>query len=253
MIGKHGAGTDNIDVEAARAAGVAVLSTPGLNAESVADLAVGFALSLVRDICGHTAALRAGAPRTGDDRIGHELSELPCGIFGLGAIGSAVARRLRLGFGCEVSAFDIATTDIASSEGVVRSRSLGELLAASRLVFVHVPLNESSRTALDEPMLRTMPRGSFLVNCARGGIVDEASLARCLADGHLAGAASDVFATEPPPADHPLLGCPRFLATPHLGAATHRGLERVGLAIAHKVLDALAGGSDRAPRRGERT
>ncbi|MBM9595414.1 NAD(P)-dependent oxidoreductase [Roseitranquillus sediminis] len=240
VIGKHGAGTDNIDVSAAEAAGIRVLSTPGVNAPSVADLAVAFALNLIRNIGGHDAALRAGRLPTGSDLIGYELAELPCGILGLGAIGSAVAHRLKYGFGCTVSAVDPGIAEHDWPEGIGRHDDLSTLLAGSRLLFIHVPLDEITRGMIDAKMLGKMPRGAYLVNCARGGIVDEEALAQCLREGHLAGAASDVFSVEPPAADHPLLACANFLATPHLGASTNGGLERVGVAIAQKVLDALA-------------
>ena len=236
VIGKHGTGIDNIDAGAARAAGIAVLSTPGVNAEPVADLAVGFALALLRNIAGHTAALRAGRPARGAARIGLDLAEVPAGIVGLGAVGSAVARRLRRGFGAEVAAVDPGIAEEGWPVEVRRCATLDELLERSRLVFLHLPLDATTWHLIDAARLARMPRDSYLVNCARGGIVDEAALAQALRSGHLAGAASDVFEAEPPLPDHPILRIDGVLATPHLGASTDRGLRVVGTAIADKVL-----------------
>ncbi|WP_420394516.1 NAD(P)-dependent oxidoreductase [Acuticoccus sp.] len=241
VIGKHGVGTDNIDVDAARAGGIAVLTTPGANAEPVADLAVGYALALLRNIAGHTAALRAGRPLRGDARVGLDLAEVPAGIVGLGAVGSRVAHRLVHGFGARVAAVDPAIADADWPREVARSATLEELLDQSSLIFLHVPLDGTTRHMIDRARLALMPQGSYLVNCARGGIVDEAALAEALASGQLAGAASDVFELEPPAPDHPLLQIEGFLATPHIGASTHRGLQQVGITIADKVLGYLAG------------
>ena len=240
VIGKHGAGTDNIDTAAAAAAGIAVLTTPGENADSVADLAVGMALLLIRDIGRHTAALRRGAPLQDRDRVGYELAELPAGVLGFGAIGRAVSRRLTCGFGAKVCAFDPGLPAAAAlPPGVERADDLPALLRRSRLLFLHLPLTPETRHLIGSEEIAAMPAGSFIVNCARGGIVDENALAAGLRSGHLAGAASDVFEREPPPADHPLLQFDRFVATPHLGASTNIGLRRVGLAIARKVLEGL--------------
>lgn len=239
VIGKHGAGTDNIDVRAAEAAGIVVHATPGLNADSVADLAVGMALALVRDIHGHTLALKRGAPLVGAARVGYEIAELPVGIVGFGTIGRAVAHRLRLGFGATVAAYDPGLPATAWPDAVRRFEALEDLLRESRLVFLHLPLAEATRGLIDARAIAAMPQGAFLVNCARGGIVDEAALAAALRDGRLAGAASDVFEVEPPGPDNPLLAVPGFLATPHLGASTHAGLERVGTGIVDKVLASL--------------
>lgn len=239
VIGKHGSGTDAIDIEAARARGIAVVNSPGGNAESVADHALALALCLLRNIVGHDAALKAGTPLVGQHRIGFELGELTAGIVGLGAVGRATGRRLTRGFGARVAGFDPGLAPDAWPAGVERHSELLDLCGASRILFLHLPLTRATRGIINRDALQAMPAGSYLVNCARGGIVDEEALANALLVGHLAGAASDVFATEPPSADHPLLACSRFIATPHIGASTNRGLERVGHSIADAVLAAL--------------
>lgn len=244
VIGKHGVGVDAIDVEAAAERGIAVESTPGANAQSVADLAIGFALALIRNILPITLALREGRAIDPAQRIGWDLGELPAGIVGFGAVGQAVAKRLVGGFGARAMAYSPRLTDARLPEGVTRAASLAALLAQSRIVFLHLPLSAATRGIIDAEALASMPRGAYLVNCARGGVVDETALAEALASGHLAGAASDVFAVEPPLASNPLLRQPGFLALPHLGASTNGGLERVGTEIAQKVLRVLA---DRVP------
>lgn len=239
-IGKHGAGVDTIDVDLAEERGIRVDRAAGANAESVADLAVGLALQLLRAPDRHDAALREGGRVPEDERTGWELGERRCGIAGLGAVGSAVLRRLRA-FGPAVTAFDPGTPGDEWPDGVARASDLDDLLARCDLVFLHLPLLPSTRHAVDADALARMPAGSMLVNCARGGIVVEQDLADALSSGHLAGAASDVFEEEPPSPDNPLFADGvRFIGLSHQGAATHEGLRRVGLVIADKVLDALS-------------
>lgn len=239
VIGKHGAGIDNIDAEAAQKAGVEVISTPGLNAESVAELAVALSLGIIRNLHGHSQALKRGQPLSGADRIGYEISELPVGIVGFGTIGRAVARRLKGGFGASISAYDPGVPEEHWPKEIHRFPDVGSLLSASRLVFLHLPLVEATRGLLDEKALASMPKDSFLVNCSRGGIVNEEALAQALRSGHLAGAASDVFETEPPSPENPLLAIESFIATPHIGASTNSGLKLVGESIVDKVVASL--------------
>ena len=239
VIGKHGAGTDTIDTDKAAELDIPVVSTPGVNAPSVADLALAMALSLARNLQGHTMALRQGAPLSGEQRIGFEMSELPAGIIGLGAIGRAVASRLLGGFGVRVKAFDpgIAEADWPSDIG--RAESVESLLKDSRMLFLHVGLNRSTQGMISTKELAAMPENSFVINCSRGGVVDEAALFEALSTGQIAGAASDVFEQEPPPSDHPLLQLPGFIATPHVGASTDAGLKRTGMEVIDKVFAVL--------------
>ena len=239
VIGKHGVGVDTIDVEAAKAAGIPVYSTPGANAQAVADLAIGFALSIIRNIHPITLSIKAGEPIDPKLQVGWDLGELDAGILGMGAVGRAVASRLIGGFGSRVSGFDPGLEKDAWPPDVSPVDDVARLFAKSRIVFVHIPLLASTRKLVDADMLARMPKGSYLVNCARGGIVDETTLADALASGHLAGAASDVFETEPPNSDNPLLAVGNFLAMPHLGASTNGGLKKVGTTIVEKVLGGL--------------
>jgi len=239
VIGKHGAGTDTIDVEAANQASIDVVSTPGANAASVADLALAMALSLSRNLMEHTEALRNGITLKNAQRIGWEIGELKAGIVGLGAIGRAVASRLQGGFDVSVTAYDPGISEDAWPQDVDRADSLEALLASSSLLFLHVGLNEATRGMIDRKALATLPKNAFLINCARGGVVDESALAEALANGHLGGAASDVFEQEPPSPELPLLQQPGFIATPHIGGSTHEGLRRTGLEVVDKVLTQL--------------
>ena len=242
VIGKHGAGLDAIDLAAADDKGVAVLSTPGVNAQSVADLAIGFALALLRNIHTATLAMKANRPLSTDQKQGYEVSELQIGIFGIGATGRATARRLVGGFGARVQAFDPGIPEETWPKDIARTAALADLLKTSQLLFLHAPLLPSTRHCIDAAALHSMPKGAYIVNCARGGIVDEAALAAALASGHIAGAAADVFEREPPAPDNPLLASAGFLATPHIGATTSEALRRMGLSIVEQVLDHLRAG-----------
>lgn len=239
VIGKHGAGLDAIDLGAASARAITVLSTPGANAASVSDLAIGFALALIRQFHTVTLAVKAGTPLSGAQKRGFDLAELKAGIFGLGAIGKGTAQRLIGGFGAPVQAFDPGVSDQDWPAAIARCDSLERLLETSDILFVHAPLLPATRNALDAPALARMRPGSFLVNCARGGIVDETALAAALRSGHIAGAAADVFAVEPPSPENPLMACEGFLATPHIGGSTNGALVRVGQLVAEQVLSAL--------------
>lgn len=247
VIGKHGSGLDAIDVDAANARGVAVLSTPGANAESVADLAIGFALALIRNLQPLSLATKAGRTLNPAEKGGYDLGELEAGIFGIGAVGRATARRLSDGFGARVQAYDPGIRHEDWPSGILRAQSLNDILKSSQILFLHAPLLPSTRNIIDAAALNVMPKGSYLVNCARGGVVDEPALAAALLSGHLAGAASDVFAVEPPEPNNPLMSCSTFIATPHVGGATNGALRRVGQSIAEQVLSSL--GHPQSPAR----
>ncbi|WMS44679.1 NAD(P)-dependent oxidoreductase [Acuticoccus sp. MNP-M23] len=238
VVGKHGTGIDNIDAAAAAREGIQVRHTPGANAPSVADLAVGMALSLIRNLHRHTEALRAGTRLKGAARSGFELGELTCGIVGVGAVGKLTAHRLVHGFGARVVGYDPHLAADQWPEGVTPVTSLDALTDVADIVFLHMPLTDETRGMFGRAQLARMKPGAYLVNCARGFIVDEAALADALATGQLAGAASDVFESEPN-YESPLLAVEGFIATPHAGAQTEASLKRVGIAIADKVLNCL--------------
>ncbi|MCF3933829.1 NAD(P)-binding domain-containing protein [Acuticoccus sp. M5D2P5] len=239
VVGKHGAGVDNIDADAAAALGIEVRHTPGVNAPSVADLAIGMALALLRGLERQTTALRNGILLPPAERTGFELAELTAGIVGLGNVGRATAQRLVGGFGSTVVGYDPYLAPDAWPQRVRPVATIDELIAESGIIFLHMPLTDETRNMFDREAIARMNEGSFLVNLARGGTVDEAALAEALVSGHLRGAASDVFVSEPK-YESPLLSIDGFIATPHMGAQTEASLRRVGTAIADKVLACLA-------------
>jgi D-3-phosphoglycerate dehydrogenase len=243
VVARAGSGVDNIDVEACREQGIAVFNTPGANAASVAEHAWGLLLALCRKIPAATASMAAG--RWEKSKLsGHEVRGKTLGVVGLGNVGRRVGR-YGLAFGCHVLAYDPL---VAVNEALPEAKAAGldELLAESDIVTLHVPLQAETRGLLDEARLAKMKPGAFLLNCARGGIVDEAALERALTDGRLAGAGLDVFETEPP-GDRSLLRLPQVVATPHIGASTAEAQLEAALQAAAAVRDFLLSG--RAPGR----
>ena len=240
VIGRAGAGVDTIDVEAATERGIIVMNTPGGNTTAVAEHTLALLLALARRVTVADATLKAG--RWEKNRLqGVELLGKTLGILGLGRIGAEVARRA-LGFRMQVIAYDPYLTREAAERLGVSSVELDELLARSDFITIHTPLTGDTRHLIGEAELARMKPGVRLINCARGGIIDEEALARGLASGHVGGAGIDVFEQEPPPADHPLLRFEQVVLTPHLGAATDEAQSAVALAIADQVADVLVRG-----------
>ena len=237
VIGKHGVGLDNIDVAAAEKRGIVVENTPGANATSVAELAVGMALCLARRIPQHDRALRAGARPAPAQLQGLELAGASIGIVGFGNTGSAAAWRFHSGLGSRVLIHDPYLPVEAFPEWVERVASLDHLLTRARIVSLHVPLDAATRGLIGARELELLGACGYIVNLSRGGVVDEMALANALRLGTISGAASDVFIEEPPPPSHPLLQLDNFIATPHVGAATAEALDRVGHEVATKVLN----------------
>jgi D-3-phosphoglycerate dehydrogenase len=240
VIGRAGAGVDTIDVDAATERGVIVMNTPGGNTTAVAEHTLALLLALARRLPVADATLKAG--RWEKNRLqGVELLGKTLGIVGLGRIGSEVARRA-LGFRMHVLAYDPYLTREAAERMGVSSVELDELLARSDFITIHTPLTGDTRHLIGEAELARTKPGVRLINCARGGIIDEVALVRGLESGHIGGAGIDVFEREPLPADHPLLRFEQVVLTPHLGAATDEAQSAVALAIADQVADVLVRG-----------
>ena len=240
VIGRAGAGVDSIDVDAATERGVIVMNTPGGNTTAVAEHTMGLLLAMARRLPAADLTLKAG--RWEKSRLqGVELFGKVLGIVGLGRIGSEVARRAA-GFRMQVIAYDPYLTREAAERLGVESVELDELLTRADFITIHTPLTGDTRYLLGEAELARLKPGVRLINCARGGLVDELALARAIQSGRVAGAALDVFEQEPPPPDHPLLKFEQVVVTPHLGAATDEAQTAVALAIADQVADALLRG-----------
>lgn len=247
-VARAGVGVDNIDVEEASRRGVAVLNAPTGNTRSAAELTVGLILALHRRIPEADRAVREGRWHWRRE-LGVELHPRTLGIVGLGRIGSAVAARIRP-FGVEL----LASDPYLDADGRRRARRLGverveleELLPRSQIVSLHVPLTDETRGMIGAEALTAMQPGAFLVNTSRGEVVDEEALARALAEERVAGAALDVLSREPPPPDHPLLGAPNVVFTPHVGGATEEAKRAVSREVAEALRSLLLEGTtDRA-------
>ena len=239
VVGVASVGIDRIDVEAATRAGVMIVNAPTGNTIAAAEHTMALMLALLRHVPEADASVRTGAwDRT--TYTGRELRGKVLGIIGLGKIGRAVARRAT-GFEMRVLASDPYLTAEQAAEAGARMVGLPELLHRSDVITVHTPLNPQTRNLLGRAQLEAMHPGAFVLNVARGGIVDESALADALRSGHLAGAAVDVYATEPMPPDSPLRSAPNLVLTPHLGASTTEAQDRVGIEMAEQVIAALAG------------
>jgi glyoxylate reductase len=230
-ISNYAVGVDNVDVDAATARGIPVGNTPDVLTDSTADLAVALMLGVARRLAEGEAFVRTGKWATWEPglMLGRDLYGSTVGIVGFGRIGQAVARRLE-GFGCE-----LLTT--GRSGGV----PLDELLERSDFVTLHTPLTPETRGLIGEAALRRMKPTAYLVNTARGPIVDTGALAQALHAGELAGAALDVTDPEPLPGDHPLLDAPNLLVLPHVGSATHATRGRMADIAVENLLAGLAG------------
>lgn len=237
VIGRAGAGLDNIDVEAASRRGIAVINAPAGNTTSTAELALALLLSVARGIPAADRSVREG--RWERKAFGGvQLGGKTLGVIGAGRIGTEVILRAQA-FGMEVLVADPYLPPERSRDLGVEVLPLDDLLARADFVSVHAPLTEETRGLLGEKELARLKDSAFLVNTARGGIVDEEALARALSAGSLAGAALDVLAVEPLPRDHPLRSAPRLVLTPHLGAQTPEAQRQVALEVARHVRDAL--------------
>ena len=226
VVSKYGVGLDMIDLEAARRHGVAIRWTPGVNRQAVAELTIGFMIALCRSIVPLALNVREGVWRQPGG--GRQLSSAVIGVLGCGHVGQQVARLCRA-FGATVLAHDVRAYDEFYREYGVQPVAFSALLEQSDIVTVHVPLDASTRGLIGAHELSSMKRAAYLVNTARGGIVDESAVAAALVERRLAGAAFDVFTAEPP-VNRELLRAPNFIGTPHIGAGTHEAALAMGRA-----------------------
>ncbi len=238
VIARAGVGLDNVDIKAATSAGVMVVNAPTSNIISAAELTVGHIISLARHIPPAHGALAEGQWKR-SKYTGVELYEKTIGIIGLGRIGALVAARMQA-FGTNIIAFDPYITSARAQQLGVTPVTLDELLAQSDFVTIHMPKTPETTGMLGAAQFALMKPTAFVVNVARGGLIDEAELHDALVAGTIAGAGLDVYVSEPPTGS-PLLGLPNIITTPHLGASTDEAQEKAGVSVAKSVRLALSG------------
>ena len=240
VIARAGVGLDNVDAKAAEARGIKVMNTPGATAISVAEHAIGLMFALSRHLVAADRTMRAGLWEKKRFE-GRELNGKTLGLVGLGRIGQETAKRANA-LGMTVLANRSKNTkpsDDLSALGI-QVLPLEKMLPQADIVSLHCPLTETTRNLINTATLKQMKKGSFLVHCARGGVVDETALGEALRSGHLAGAALDVFPEEPVKGTHPLAALENVILTPHLGASTAEGQDRAGEEVARLMIEALS-------------
>jgi D-3-phosphoglycerate dehydrogenase len=233
LIAQGTSGIDNIDIEAARERRIAIVSLPGANANAVAELVIGFMIAMTRTIPFYTREVSGGTFHRDDCATRHEMHHHQLGIVGLGQVGMRVARLARA-FGTHVRAFDPYITDSDFLDrGAERVHSLATLLALSDIVTLHVPLTAETRKMIGANEIATMRAGSFLINAARGEVLDERAALGALRANHLAGLALDVFDPEPP--SEPFPDDPRLILTPHIGGCSFECKADIGAMLFEKI------------------
>jgi D-3-phosphoglycerate dehydrogenase / 2-oxoglutarate reductase len=243
VIGRAGIGVDNVDLPSASKKGIVVMNTPTGNATTTAEHAVSMMCAVSRKIPQATASLKSGKWEK-SKFTGSELSNKSLGLVGAGNIGKIVANRAQ-GLKMNVLSFDpFLSAEVAEKEGM-ELVSLDELVKRADYISVHTPLNDKTRNLINADLFQKMKKGVYIINCARGGIVNEQDLENAIKSGIVAGAALDVFEKEPPDPNHPLLQLDEVIATPHLGAATGEAQVNVAVEIAEQVVDFLNNGTIR--------
>ncbi len=242
VIARHGVGLDFIPMEAATAHGIPVVYAPFSNTDSVVEHTLAFMLAMAKGLCVRNELAKTGRWSEGRFPLGIELKGRTVGIIGLGRIGARVARVCADGFGMRVTAYDpAADRSRAESAGVRLVPELRELLSESDFVTLHAPLIPSTEGMINAEALSAMKPTAYLVNAARGALVDEDALYSALKEGRIAGAAIDVLVEDPPRADHPLLSLPNLIVSPHSAALTEEAFLRMGMDAAGDILRVLRG------------
>lgn len=239
VIARYGVGVDNVDLKAALDQNIVVTNTPGANASSVAELTVGLLLALTRNIPSANSATQSGKwPRL----HGVSLEKKVVGLYGFGSIGQQVAKRL-IGFDCKLMVFDPFIDYHVVSKFSVKRVSEDEIISKSDILSLHCPANDETKGRVNTEFLSQMPRGSFLINTARGELINETALYEAIKTGHISGAAIDVFNVQPPRPDNPLLSLPQVITTPHMGSHTDIAINNMGWGALENCLAVLEGKS----------
>ena len=236
VVSAHGVGVDHIDLDAAARLGITITNCPGANAASVSDLTIGLMIAIARNIPGVERELRQGA---WGRHHGSELFQKTLGIIGLGNIGLGVAKRA-MGFDMKVLVHDPYVSIVPKELPEIQLVSFENIIRRADFVSLHAPLNDDTRNIIGPKELAAMKPGAYLINTARGGLVDEQALFNALTTREIAGAAFDCFVDEPLTGS-PLLGLDNIVVTPHIGAHTKEAIERVGVVAAQNVINSLKG------------
>jgi phosphoglycerate dehydrogenase-like enzyme len=242
VVGRHGVGYDAIDVDAATARGIQVVYTPGANTESVAEHVFAFMIGLSKHFPRMMSELAKGNYHARTSMKGREIAGKTLGIIGFGRIGRRVGELAHVGFGMNVLYHDIVPAP-EEVERSVSARRVGfrGVLERSEYITLHVPLDASTRRMIDPEALTLTTSDTILINTSRGPVVDEAAVAEALDAGRLWGYGADVYDIEPPPPDHPLIGRPDVMLTPHSAAQTEEGLRNMAVTVAEEVIGVLNG------------
>jgi len=241
VIGRHGVGLDNVDIDAATARRIPVVYTPDANTNAVAEHAVHLMLSLARHALGADRAVREGRFDRRNSLVGLELRGKTLGVVGLGAIGSRVSTLCSRGFGMQVLAFDPYVTEHATQDAVRLVPTLRELLERADIITLHLPLTAETSEMINAEALHHMKPSALLINTARGGVIDSVALAEALARGEVRGAGLDVFEETPLPPDHPLLTAPHTFFSAHIASSTTEAMEEMSERVARQVIQVLTG------------
>lgn len=239
-IGRAGAGVDNIDVAFAKSKGIIVMNTPGANSHAVAELAIGYLFVLARRIQIADKTMKDGKWEK-KKLMGTELKDKTLGVLGLGKIGLDVALTAKA-LGMNVIGYDpVLTEDKIEGKGI-KLVSIDDVITQSDYITLHVPANEQTKNLINKDTIAKMKDGVKLINCARGGIVNEQDLVDAVNSGKISGAAMDVYSQEPLSTDSPLLKCNEIVLSPHIGASTKEAQENVGIMIANQIANFLKTG-----------
>jgi D-3-phosphoglycerate dehydrogenase len=250
VIGRHGAGLDNVDLDFANSRDIRVVNTPRSNTESVAEYVITVAMMMLKRIPEVSRELRAGSFTVAGGSLpgqvdraglnGREAMGLVLGLVGAGGIGRSVAWRAQA-LGMRVVAYDpFVSAATMEGFGMEPVETLEDLLSSVDMVSLHIPGGGDNAALIGAEQIAMMRRGSWLINAARGDLIDTVAIAAAVASGHLAGAAIDVFEPEPPAPDHPIFRQDNIIATPHMAAMTHEALERMSVDVATAVIGALS-------------
>ncbi|MDR2587834.1 MAG: hydroxyacid dehydrogenase [Spirochaetales bacterium] len=245
IISRTGAGVDNVDIEAANERGILVCNLPAVNNLSVAEHTIALILSLAKDLPAMDRAVRGGAWKERNAGRAVELEGKTLGIVGMGNIGSLVARKCAMGLGMKILAYDPYVAGKFQGEGYEFASGLERLFAEADFVTLHCPNIPETKGMVTRALLSSMKTSAWLINCARGGVVDEEALHDALSRKKIAGAALDVFSCEPPPPDSPLLKLDNVIVSPHSAALTREATMRMSSEAAQAVVDYFAGSRPR--------